>query len=74
MRSKIAQALRSELHERLMVLSPSERMEIALRLGENDIDLLVAARRITRTEARKEFERNRQRGRRRSACLEALYV
>ncbi|HVL68006.1 MAG TPA: hypothetical protein VM364_12150 [Vicinamibacterales bacterium] len=64
----VSEALRAESHAAIRRLTPGQRIELALRLGEQDIEMLCAARGCSRAEARAIFERTRAAGRRRSVA------
>jgi hypothetical protein len=64
----IGEKLRREEFERLLELSPAERLEIALELGDADAELFAAVRSIPVEEARRLLRLQRQNGRRRSRC------
>lgn len=66
----VADDLRAEARQALAILSPAERLELALRLGDEDIQLLSAARGIPRDDAVAVARRTRQLGRIGSACME----
>jgi hypothetical protein len=70
----VADRLRREEREALRRLSPAERVALALALGERDLELFRHASRpsLGREEAGRLLERQRQAGRRRSACVEAV--
>jgi mevalonate pyrophosphate decarboxylase len=68
----IAGRLRREELERLLALSPSERIEIALGLGDSDAALFAAARAIPVEEARRLLRLQRQDGRRLSRCAREI--
>jgi hypothetical protein len=68
--SDVAEILKDELRQRTALLSGSERLALALALGERDLDLYVQARCVDRSTARAVLERSRRIGRRRSACME----
>jgi hypothetical protein len=70
-RSVADELVRAEL-ESSAALSSSERVALALALGERSIADYAAAHGLDREAARKQLERERQAGRRRSACIEAL--
>ena len=67
----VADALRRELHDQVARLSPAERIELALRLGDEDVQALAAARGITLDDARRVFARARALGRRPSPANDA---
>ena len=70
----VADGLRREEREALLALSPAERVAIALALGERDLELFRqgSGARLAPKEARRILERQRQAGRRRCACVEAM--
>jgi hypothetical protein len=68
----IADDLRIELRRASAGRSCDERLRDALALGRRDARLLAAARGITEDEAARALARQRQHGRRRSGCHEAL--
>jgi hypothetical protein len=63
----VADALRASLRERVMAMTPDERVTLTARLAESDLDIFCAARRMTRGEARQLLERQRE-SRRRPSC------
>ena len=63
---------RQEEREYLLALSPAERVALALRLGERDLQAFRRARGLGREEAIRELERQRQRGQRPSGCIESI--
>ncbi len=70
----MADRLRLEDCEALLRLSPAERVALALALGERDLELFRAAAcpPLVRSEAARALDRQRQVGRRRSRCHEAV--
>lgn len=66
----VADDLRRATHESLLAMDPFARIELALALGDDDLSALMAARRITRAEARRAFARARAVGRLRSVAVE----
>jgi hypothetical protein len=64
MRSKVAEEVREELDREMLALTPAERMELALVLGERDLQLFMAANELTREEALAHFRHESQAGRR----------
>lgn len=64
MRSALADALRADTRREVANLSPSQRIELAFRLGEEDLERLMAARAYSREEAVRFIARSRQIGRR----------
>lgn len=67
----VADDLRRELRERVVALSPGERVALAIRLAESDLDLFCSARQIPRDQARRLLMRARRAGRRPSRVTEA---
>jgi hypothetical protein len=59
----LADDLRSELRQRVAELSPAERIDLALRLGADDVRALATSRGISEAEARRIFTRARALGR-----------
>jgi hypothetical protein len=68
----VADALRREDREATLALTAAERVALALRLGERDLDAFQRAAGLSRDEAVRVLERRRQAGRRRSVCLESM--
>ena len=66
----VADELREEDRQRLLAMTPWERMDLALRLGERDITLYSEAHGVSREEARDRLQRARHAGRRPSACAD----
>ena len=66
----VADEFRAETRASMARLSPGERVELALTLGDSDVTLLSAARRFSRDEAVQVIRVLRQHGRRRSASTE----
>lgn len=69
-RGSVADDLRRREQERVAALSPAERVAEALALGERDLEIQRAKWGLDRSEARREIERVRQQGRRRSRCMQ----
>ena len=67
MKSVADQSLEETL-EAVLQMSASQRIALALRLGEQAIDLYASANRVGRDEARRALRRNNQLGRRYSAA------
>jgi hypothetical protein len=70
----VADLLRDEERAALLALAPSERVALALALGERDLESYRLAQRppLSREGAIRHLERRRQASRRASACLDAL--
>jgi len=73
MRSKVAEELRLEQIEEMRRMSPSERVALAFDLGERDLEFYMATQRVDRETALKAIQREHQRGRRHSRCMDDLY-
>ena len=67
----IADDLRADSRVTATRLSQVERVALALRLGDEDLLLLSAARGVPRDAAIAIARRTRRHGRRRSACMES---
>ena len=72
MRSRVAEQVRREQLEEIRRLTPSERMELALRLGERDLQVYVDVQKTDRAAALTAIRRSRQAGRRYSRCMAEL--
>jgi hypothetical protein len=68
----IADALRADTRAQDAALTPAERVARALDLGDRDADLFAKLHTIPVAEARRQLARQRQHGRRRSVCHDAL--
>lgn len=70
----VADRLRAEDREAVLALAPDERVRLALALGERDLESFRLSHDppLTRDEAVRRLERQRQRGRRPSRCIEEL--
>jgi HAMP domain-containing protein len=68
----VADALRAESRARGAALEVTARVRRALELGDADARMFAAAREISIQDARRSMQRQRQQGRRRSACHESL--
>lgn len=68
----VADELRYQDREAVMRLSASDRVALALSLGERDAAALGKAHGLTRDEAVRAIERQRQAGRCPSACMRAI--
>ena len=64
--------LRDEDRDALLALTPTQRVTVALALGERDLEAFRRARGLSRAEAARVLERQKQHGRRASRCLAAL--
>jgi hypothetical protein len=68
--TSIADDLRGELREQVARLTGSERVALALELGQRDVAMYAQARCVDRETAVKVLAAARRVGRIRSACLE----
>jgi hypothetical protein len=68
----VADDLRRALCERILAMSPEERIALTARLAESDLDLFCSARQIPRDEARRLLIRVRQEGRRPSCVAQGV--
>jgi hypothetical protein len=66
----VADRLRDEDRQRMLAMTPAERLELSLRLGERDLTLYCAAHGVSRADARLQLQRNRQKGRNPSRAAE----
>jgi multidrug resistance efflux pump len=64
----VADDLRARTREADARLTPAERVERALRLGDDDLQAFAARHRVSLGEARRRLSRQRQLGRRPSPC------
>lgn len=72
MKSKVAEEVRRAQLRDVMSMTPSERVALALELGDEAVETFAAARGISQEEARRILQRERQRGRRFSRCIEEM--
>jgi hypothetical protein len=68
--SKVAEQLRRMQIEDDLALSIDERVQLALELGERDLQAYMAATGLDRDAANRELDRGTQRSRRPSRCIE----
>lgn len=68
----VADDLREELQEEILLLSFEERMALALRLGERGLEMFRLANGLDRETAFRELQRQRQAGRIPSKCMSDL--
>jgi len=68
----VADALRVSLRERVMAMTPDERVTLTARLAESDVDIFCAARPMARAEARQLLERQRESSRRPSCAARGV--
>jgi hypothetical protein len=69
--SSVARDLRAKTVARVLEMSTSDRIALALALGDDDLDQLVRASGLDRNEARRRLVQQRQRGRTPSRCTTA---
>jgi hypothetical protein len=65
----VADDLRQRDREAVLALSPEERIDLALRLGDEDLELFCRIQGLDRREAIRVLQRRRQAGRRPSQCM-----
>ena len=65
----VAEDLRKSDREAVLKLSIEERVELALRLGDEDLDLFCRTQGLDRETAVRVLQRRRQAGRRPSRCM-----
>lgn len=70
-RASIANELRAELAREVDALSPGDRVELALKLGVESLELLATQAGISIEEAQRSRDASKQAGRRRSGCVAA---
>ena len=68
----VASALRARTDAEVRRMSPAERVELAFRLGDEDIESLQASHGVDRRTAIRLIERRRQATRQPSGCLDRL--
>jgi len=66
----VADTLRDDNDVVLAALSPDERMQLALQLGEESLRIYVASQGVDRASALRHFRSRTQLGRRRCRCLQ----
>jgi len=66
--SAVAAELRRLTIERILALSPAERIALALHLGDDDLALFARVQNIPHSEALRRLRQTRQRGRTPSRC------
>lgn len=64
----VADELRADTARRVLEMTPAARVELAMRLGDDDVALLCAARNLSEVDARMTIRRARQAGRQPSAA------
>lgn len=67
----VADHFRRATAEQVRMLSPAERVDLALRLGDDDLETFRRASGLSRDAAFRELRRRRQIGRTRCSFLEA---
>jgi hypothetical protein len=68
----VADDLKRRDREAVLKLSPDERVELALRLGEEDLDSFCRAQGVDIETGRRLLQRRRQAGRLPSKCISDL--
>ena len=72
MRSRVAEEVRDEQSADILKLTLDERLELALRLGDEAIAAYASANGVDAETARRILTKQRHAGRRRSRCHEEL--
>ena len=67
--TSVADDVRRSLRKRVRAMSHEERLALAVRLAESDLELFISARRMTRDAARQLLIGLRQAGRRPSRVM-----
>lgn len=70
--ASVADELRRDALEEVQLLSPEERVELALELGDFDLALFCEKQRLKPTEAIERLRRSRQLGRRTFVRVETI--
>lgn len=70
MRSQVAEQLRQEQREQIRRMTPSQRVALALALGEPGLRIYMAGQRTDRASAARAIRKSRQIGRRYSRCMD----
>ena len=70
MRSKVAEETRRADSQRMQAMTPTERLELALKLRERGIQIYMGANNVDRETALERLHQIRQLGRRPSRCNE----
>jgi len=70
--ASVADDMRHAARLRVLTLKPAARLELALRLGDDDVAAFARACGVTRPEARRLFGRARRIGRQKSPCIDGL--
>ena len=68
----VADDMREELQDKMLLLPFEERMALALWLGERGLEMFRQASGLDREAAIREIQRQRQAGRRSSKCMSEL--
>lgn len=68
----VADQLRQRDRQRVLEMPVEERIELALRLGEEALEAFAAAQGVDRATAVRLLQRRRQAGRRPSRCMEEI--
>jgi len=70
--ASIADALRVSVRERIMAMTPDERVALTARLAESDLDIFCSAKGLARAEGRRLLERQRAASRRPSCAARGV--
>jgi hypothetical protein len=68
--ASVGDELRQAARARVLAMAPGERLALAGRLADADVELYCAAHGTTREQARRAFMRQRQAGRRPSRLMQ----
>ena len=70
----VADKLRADDRRAVLAMTPDERVQLALALGQRDLETFRLSHdpRLSREEAARRLERQRQSGRRASGCMMSL--
>jgi len=72
MKSRLAQELRDKQRAEMLALTPGERVQLAVELGETALRNLMSAQGVDRQTARRMTRRGRKAGRKPSSCMDAV--
>ena len=65
----VADRLRRDTRLKTLALSVTDRVHLALTLGDTELEFVASARRLDRSSAKRLIERRRQAGRISSRCM-----
>ncbi|HEY4641335.1 MAG TPA: hypothetical protein VII75_08325 [Thermoanaerobaculia bacterium] len=70
MRSRLAEQLKQEQRERVLAMTPAERLALTERLGRDGLAEFMSANRLDRASAIRAIKQSRRAGRRPSRCFD----